>query len=212
MLGEEDGRPASRLTARGAATRTRIMRAAAELMYARGVNATTLDDVMTASGTSKSQLYQHFSNKQALVQEVIAVQARVVLDRHGLLLKQANSLRGLERWSDAIVQLVATRRGAYGCELGSLASELADQDEDARAVLAEYFQYWESTLADTLRRLQAKGVLAGDANPGDLATSMIAALQGGYLLAQVSRDADPMRIALDMAMDHIRRFRNPVTE
>src|SRR3954468_20261420 len=45
----------ARLTARGAATRERIVQAAAELMAAKGVAATTLDEVRLASGTSKSQ-------------------------------------------------------------------------------------------------------------------------------------------------------------
>ena len=43
------------LTARGAATRSRIVEAAADLIYAHGVERTSLDDVMAASGVSKSQ-------------------------------------------------------------------------------------------------------------------------------------------------------------
>jgi AcrR family transcriptional regulator len=38
-------------------------------MYVQGVGATTLDDVVRASGTSKSQFYRHFPDKQALVIE-----------------------------------------------------------------------------------------------------------------------------------------------
>src|ERR1051325_6216845 len=56
-----------RLTARGAKTRARIVAAAADLMYVKGVGATTLDDVLAASGVSKSQLYHHFDGKDALV-------------------------------------------------------------------------------------------------------------------------------------------------
>src|SRR4051794_7025224 len=55
--GEELIQP-RRLTRRGLATRDRIVRAAATLMYTKGVNGTTLDDVRIASGTSKSQLYR----------------------------------------------------------------------------------------------------------------------------------------------------------
>ena len=61
----------TRLTARGAATRERIVLAAAELMAAKGVAATTLDEVRVASGTSKSQLYHHFAAKEELVREVV---------------------------------------------------------------------------------------------------------------------------------------------
>src|SRR5436309_3423758 len=68
------------LTARGAATRARIVEAAADLIYAHGVERTSLDDVMAASGVSKSQLYHYFADKDALVLDVIARQTERVLD------------------------------------------------------------------------------------------------------------------------------------
>lgn len=54
--------------------------------------------------------------------------------------------------------------------------------------------------------MRAKGVLRADADPGVLATGLMAALQGGYLLAQAARDVTPMRIALDMAIAHVRTW------
>ena len=42
--------------------------------------------------------------------------------------------------------------------------------------------------------------------PGELATGLMAALQGGYLLAQTAQDVKPMRIALDMAIGHIKAY------
>ncbi|WP_345125010.1 helix-turn-helix domain-containing protein [Streptomyces chiangmaiensis] len=48
-------------------TRSRIVEAAAELFHVDGVHAVTLDDVRAASGTSKSQLYHHFADKDELV-------------------------------------------------------------------------------------------------------------------------------------------------
>ena len=67
MSNSGDGISARRLTSRGAATKTRIVEAANQLMFERGVALTTLADVRTASATSKSQLYQHFADKNALV-------------------------------------------------------------------------------------------------------------------------------------------------
>ena len=97
-----------------------------------GLNATTLDDVRIASGTSKSQLYSHFADKESLVQEVISLQAHEVLARQRQRLERLDSIRGLELWRDDVVRRNALRNGAYGCEIGSLASELSDQDEAAR--------------------------------------------------------------------------------
>ncbi len=195
-----------RLTARGAATRSRIVSAAADLMYVRGVNATTLDDVRAASGTSKSQLYQHFADKEELVRAVVAFRAQQVLEREHGRLERLKSFRALERWRDALVENNALRSGAYGCALGSMASELSDQDDEARKTLWMYFAEWTGLISAGLRRMQDAGTLSPMADPDMLAVGLMAALQGGYLLAETSHDVAPMRTALNMALDHIRSF------
>ncbi|MFF4305348.1 TetR/AcrR family transcriptional regulator [Streptomyces sp. NPDC001601] len=199
----------SRLTERGRVTRERILRAAADMMYVRGVSATTLDEVRAASGTSKSQLYRHYPDKDALVRDVVALQAAELLKRQHQLLQRLNSLRGLERWRDVLIEHNALRNGAYGCPLGSLASELADQDEEAREALARHFDTWEGLLEAGLERMKDSGVLRPDADAEELATGLMAALQGGYLLAQTAQDVKPMRIALDMAIGHVRAYAMP---
>src|SRR4051794_41633021 len=112
---------ARRLTRRGLATRDRIVRAAATLMHTRGVNATTLDDVRIASGTSKSQLYSHFVDKESLVQEVISLQAHDVLARQRQRLERLDSIRGLGLLRDDGVRRKALPNGADGFQNFSLA-------------------------------------------------------------------------------------------
>lgn len=202
----DQGRGGARLTERGRVTRERILRAAADVMYVRGVAATTLDDVRTASGTSKSQLYRHYPDKDALMRDVVALQAAEVLEWNRQYLARLKSVRGLERWRDALVERVALRGGANGCPLGSLAAELADQDEGLRVSLARHFAEWEDLLRAGFTRMRDAGRLRADADPAALATGLVAAVQGGYLLAQTAHDAGPMRIAMDMAIGHVRAY------
>jgi TetR/AcrR family transcriptional regulator, transcriptional repressor for nem operon len=200
--------PASRpkLTSRGAATRNRIVLAAAELMHVQGVAATTIDDVLAASATSKSQFYQHFEDKTELVYEVITLRADEVLSWQRLRLEKVDSFRGLLQWRDAMVQRCALRRGLWGCELGSLAAELSDTDERARALLAEHFAEWRSLLAGALERMRDNGALRPDADIKALATGLLAAVEGGYLLSQTGRDPRLMQAALNMAIGHVASF------
>ncbi|GAB3163713.1 TetR/AcrR family transcriptional regulator [Microbispora hainanensis] len=198
-----DSHNGRRLTARGAKTRTRIVTAASDLMYVKGVRATTLDDVLAASGVSKSQLYHHFDGKDALVRAVIDHVGERVIEREREALGHVSTIRGLRRWRDALVQNNALRHGAYGCALGSLASEVSDHDALARQALSRLFTEWQGLLAGVLRRLQDGGGLAPEASADQLATGLIAALQGGYMLAQTARDVTPMATALDMALAHI---------
>ncbi len=123
-------------TARGAATRGRIVDAATELVRAHGVANTTIDAVIEASKVSKSQVYHYFVDKDDLVLAVIQRQAECVLGTHEELLRRLNSLAGLRRWRDAVVELTRQTNCAGGCPLGSLAAELSETPR-TRAALAE---------------------------------------------------------------------------
>lgn len=198
-----------RLTPRGAKTRAKIVATAADLIYVKGVGPTTLDDVIAASAVSKSQLYHHFNGKEALVRAVIDFTGVRVLEREQSTLGRVSTIAGLRRWRDSLVQNNALRHGAYGCALGSLASDVSDQDDIAREAMAELFSEWEGLLAGVLARIQEAGTLP-DATPIDtLATGLMGALQGGYMLAQTARDVTPMATSIDMAIDYIERLTKP---
>jgi TetR/AcrR family transcriptional regulator, transcriptional repressor for nem operon len=196
-------RPPPLATARGEATRSRIIQAAAELVAARGVAGTTLEDVMEVSGTSKSQIYHYFADKDALICAVVKAQSERVLGFHASCLSGVQSLEDLRQWRNQVVKLNRATRGVGGCPIGSLASALADRSEEARELLAMSFQRWESHLATGLKAMQDRGILSPRVHPGDLATAIVSALQGGLLLAQTRRSTRPLELALDMALDHV---------
>jgi TetR/AcrR family transcriptional regulator, transcriptional repressor for nem operon len=198
-----DSHNGRRLTARGAKTRARIVDAAADLMYIQGVGATTLDDVLAASGASKSQLYHHFDGKEALVRGVVDHVGQRVIERERQALGRVSTIVGLRRWRDALVQNNSLRHGAYGCALGSLASEVSDHDALARQALARLFSEWQGLLAGVLQRLQDGGALPSDVSIDQLATGLMAALQGGYMLSQTTRNVTAMATSIDMALAHI---------
>ena len=196
--------PRARLTARGAATRARIVAAAAALVYERGFAGTSLDDVMAASGTSKSQLYHYFADKDALIREVIKAQlARILAAQEAAGLHEVSTWEGLQRWCDHFVTATRATHGAGGCPLGSLVGELADQSEPARRVLAQCFAEWQSYLSEGFKAMRDNGELAAQTNPDELALTVISALQGGLLMAQATRSARPLELALDMAVQHM---------
>jgi len=191
-------------TRKGRATRARIVEAAAELMFGRGVAGTSTEDVREAAGVSNSQLYHYFTDKSALVQAVIAHQTDRIIAGQEPLLNELDSLDALESWRDMLVELQRQRECHGGCPLGSLSSELAETDEAARIALAGGFARWEAPIREGLRRMQERGELRAEADVDDLALGTLAALQGGLLLTQATRDVHPLEAGLDLAIAHIR--------
>ncbi len=197
-------KPAARLTRKGQQTRERIVAAAARLILQQGVAHTTLDDVRAEAGVSSSQIYHYFTDKESLVRAVVDYQAQTVVGQiHEPALAAIEGISGLRAWRDMIV---STQRGADcrgGCPLGSLGSELAELDHAARRDVAAGYTRWEAAISACLTGMRDRGQLSAAADPGQLATAVLAALQGGLLLAKVERDVRPLAAALDVMISLI---------
>jgi AcrR family transcriptional regulator len=188
------------LTPKGAATRARIVEAAADLMLARGAGGTSLDDIRAVTKTSKSQLFHYFPDgKGELVAAVAAFQNERVLDAQRPWLDKLDDWDSWEAWRRSVIEHYAAQPH-WGCPLGSLASELTGLEPSRAAELAAYMDRWCGYLEAGLIRMRARGHLRPDTDPARLALSTFAALQGGLLLAQTMQSAEPLEAALSGAL------------
>jgi TetR/AcrR family transcriptional regulator, transcriptional repressor for nem operon len=197
---------ARNFTAKGLATRTRIISAAAELVFAHGVARTGIEDVQRQAGVSASQMYHYFTDKNDLIRAVIAHQADGILAAQRPVLDELDSFAALERWRDLLIDLQEKRHCVGGCPIGSIAAELADEDPQARADLAASFERWEAPIRAGLARMRARGELRPDTDTDALALALLAVLQGGLVLTQTRRNTTPLRVGLDTVLAHIRTY------
>ena len=191
------------LTAKGQETRRRIVAAAAELMFANGVSDTTIEDVRARAGVSNSQIYHYFADKTALVRAVIEYQTDAVIEPQEDLFSRLDTMAGLREWRDLAVARQRALHCRGGCPIGSLTSQLAENDEAARLQLAHSFARWSAGLRAGLAAMHANGTLRPEADPEALAVALLASLQGGLLMAQLNRDTGPLEVALDTTLAHI---------
>ncbi|OCB25642.1 TetR family transcriptional regulator [Mycobacterium malmoense] len=198
--------PYDKLTAKGRATRERIVAAASELMLQRGVARTTIEDIQQAAAVSTSQMYHYFADKSDLVAAVIDFQTDRVLGVQHLGLDRIDSIEDMHRWRDIMVNLVRGLGCAGGCPIGSMANELSESDPVARAQLARSFAQWENMIHDSLVAVAARGELADGTDIERVALAMLAGIQGGLLLSQVRRDTAPLEAAVDTMIEHLRRL------
>jgi AcrR family transcriptional regulator len=110
------------LTAKGAATRARIIEGAATLIRAHGAASTSLDDVMAATATSKSQLFHYFPRgREDLLLAVARHEAEQVLAAQQPYLSDLSSARKWWAWQRAVVAHYGEL--ADRCPLGALSAQ-----------------------------------------------------------------------------------------
>lgn len=162
-----------------------------------------VDEVLAAAGSSKSQMYLYFADRDALVAAAVGHRCAEVLGQLGAAFGSVNTVAELS----ALLQDFAAdyARHLSGCPIGSLAGELTAGPEPARQLVVDAFARWEGFLAAALSRIRANGELAEDADTDQLALALLAALEGGMFLSQVRGQDGPLRAALDAALAHLSR-------
>ena len=192
-------------TGRGRASRERIVAQAAELFAARGVTATSLDEVLAAAGAGKGQFYHYFSGRDELVEAAVGLRCTQVLAGLEQALGSVSSLAELEQ---ALADFAAgfEQMGLPGCPVGTLATEVAGRNEGARLRAAAAFDAWERLLAAALERMRGRGELRADAAPAMLAAALLAILEGGMVLSQTRKSPTSLRIAVDAGLAQVRAF------
>src|SRR6478736_2219314 len=111
----------AQLTPRGRATRARIVETATDLILARGVGGTSLDDIRAGTGTSKSQLFHYFpEGKAELVGAIADFQFERVLDAQRPYIDELGPIESWEGWRDAVV---AHYREHLACPISAMSAE-----------------------------------------------------------------------------------------
>lgn len=192
------------LTAKGWATRQRIIEGAATEIRQRGVSATTLDDIRARTQTSKSQLFHYFPDgKDQLLLAVAEQEAQTVLDDQQPHLGALTSWAAWQRWRDAVVDRY--RRQGQHCPLAVLMSEIGRTTSGAQAVTSALIRQWHDEIAAGVRHMQSQGKVADGLDADRVAAAMLAGIQGGVGIMLATGDLSYLEAALDVGIDSLRR-------
>ncbi len=173
-------------------------------MYKNGVNGTSVDDVLSASGTGKSQFYHYFTNKDALVKELIDFHLAALPAAQKGLLDNLGTMAGVDAWLDRILADYDAGIYSQGCPLGNLASELSGQNEALRLDLQSTFAHWETCLTQGLIQMRTKGQLRTGVDPNSLAMFCVAAIEGALLMAKTNQAAAPLIATVAQIKAHLK--------
>ncbi len=195
------------LTAKGRATRERILQSAAEVILVDGISGLNLKKVREAASVSGSQLTHYFVDKQALIRAVIGRQTEVVLDFHRQpKLDRLSTFDDYEEWIAANLRYLQ-RIGYVGTPTyHTLAGQLVKSDEATRKTLAAGYWQWIELIEQSIQRMKDRGVLVTKAQPKELALVIVASHQGGATMTFAYRQEWPLMDVLRFAVNYLRMF------
>ncbi|WP_319943228.1 TetR/AcrR family transcriptional regulator [Nocardia aurantia] len=167
-------------------TRDRLVDSTRELLWERGYVGTSPKTIQQRADAGQGSMYHHFAGKEDLAVEAIR--------------KTAAEMRASVEAQLSAPGTAAERIAAYlrrerdvlrGCPIGGLTQDPEVMITPAlRAPVEETLGWLRDRLADEIRQGLARGELRPPLDPAATATSLVATLQGGYVLARAADNAE----------------------
>lgn len=194
------------LTAKGTATKQRIIEGAARLIRERGVANVGLDDIRAATSTSKSQLFHYFPDGKA---DLLLAVARHEADQ--VLQDQQPMLGNLTDWPSwrAWQQRVVAKYAAQGrrCPLAALTAQLGKADPATEEIITDLYDRWYEYLRTGVEALRRTGQIDPDTDVDKAARAVLTAVTGGTAMLMATERINYLEDALDQAFDGLQRVR-----
>jgi AcrR family transcriptional regulator len=142
MAGSDSDEPF--LTAKGRATRDRIIDCATELVLSDGFSGLSIDNVRKAAAVSGSQMTHYFTDKNSLLGAIVSRRVQVLLDFHRQpALRDLDTFEDFERWADLTMRFGRRKTRVTAIPtFGPLVVELNKCDNKTRDLLTQGYQEW----------------------------------------------------------------------
>jgi TetR/AcrR family transcriptional repressor of nem operon len=180
-------------------SREKLIASATDLFYTRGFLATSVDDLLSAAGVSKSNFYYHFRSKDALGLAVLDHRiANLQASLCGTLRNEALSSR--ERIRSFLSSIVAYQNAAErgGCPFGNLVAEMAHHDEEIRCRLSAMFAGLADTIGGVIQGGVATGGFRGDLDTSVAGTLVVQWAQGMCLMVKCHQCTEQAESSADL--------------
>jgi TetR/AcrR family transcriptional repressor of nem operon len=182
----------SRILTKGQQTRKKIVEAAAPIFNKRGFEGSSLNDLMDATGLKKGGIYRHFTSKEELAAEAFDYAWEAAW--RARLLHLDETANGIEKLKLLIANFVQQRSPvAGGCPILNTAIDADDGNPVLRARVLKALHSWVGRLQKIVRQAQKRGETRGLVDAKEVATLIVASLEGAFMMSRLARNDDPLR-------------------
>lgn len=178
----------------------RLVNATRELLWERGYTGTSPSDIQIRAGVGQGSMYHHFAGKSGL--------AVVALGESGEdLVTTADEIFAREGSAfDRIVGYLRRERPILrGCPIGRMTEDAeAMASDELRAPVERALHRLAAKLTELVAEGQQAGELSSTVPAHRIAATVMATVQGGYVLAKAANDEQPFFDAIEGVVDLLR--------
>jgi len=184
-------------TIKGETTRARVLESVRSLLTTRGYSNTTINDIIRATGVKKGNLYFHFPSKQDLGLAVLREAQKEFYRFLATSLHGGSPLEKLSNFFDAVLEKHRETAFVGGCIFGNTALEMSDRNARFSDLVKEVFRQWTAVITNLLFEARETGELKSKIAPDLLAKHIVTSIEGGIMLARVSKNEQDLQDCLN---------------
>lgn len=174
-------------------SKDKILESAKKLFHLKGFQQTSIDEILSDSGVTKSNFYYHFKSKEEL--------GLIYLDRRIKQYETEVLSNILENRSESpsfrldkfYVKVKTFHRGLgrmKGCPFGNLALEMSGVNENFRERLSTFFRRWENLIEECIKEGISSGEFRNDLSPKIMSQLILSHLEGAIMMVKTHRSID----------------------
>lgn len=180
--------------------------------WRQGYVATSVQDLVDATGLNRASLYAAFGGKRALFLEAVEHYGALFQENGLAILERPGSpVAAIRALFDALIALYVEDRPRWGCLITNSAVELSPHDRAAGTLVSQGIDRVEKALERALERARAAGEIAPERDVRSLARYLTSSLQGIVVLSKTARGGDELKDIAEVALSVLER-RHPGPE
>ncbi len=184
------------MPAKGERTREKVMNEAARLFHQQGFGATSINDIIAATGLKKGSLYFHFQGKDDLALAILERSRVDFIAFLDVLLDGSSPGEALRNFFQGVLKKNLDSGLVGGCIFGNTALEMGDKDPRYTDLIRKVFLEWVDKLEGVIREAQSTGEVRNDLSAQLLARQVVSMIEGCIMFAKVDKDKGSFRNCL----------------
>ena len=180
--------------------RSEVLDRAMTTFWTRGYEATSIEDLVAATGINRGSLYGTFGDKRRLFLAALDHYWHTVVNAMMAALSDPDPRRALERMFEALIRRTSDPRFPRGCLITNTSLECPTVGDDIARKIAERVGQQETAIYGVLRKAQAEGALSAAHDARALARFFLGVAWGINAVNRTVADPEALRDMVRVAM------------
>jgi len=182
---------------KGEITRDKILAEATRLINQKGFEATSINDLVKATGLKKGCLYFHFPGKDELMMTILDKAKTDMLETIKSGLNGKTPAERLNNFFKGVLEYQRSCGFAGGCIFGNTALEMSDKDERMTFFVKDFFDKWIELIRKVVKEAQDHGEARNDIPAVVMAKHIVMTIEGGIMLTRLEKSEKPLKDCMD---------------